>query len=369
MLNFIIWNVRPQLVNLGFFELRYYSLLFAAAFVLGYIIIYKMLQREGLDTGILEKLTIYVVLSTIIGARLGHCLFYEFGYYSQHPLEIILPWKGTIGKDFRFTGYQGLASHGAAVGILVGIYLFSRKTKLSYLWTLDKLAIVVALAAVMIRTGNLMNSEIYGKYTHNESGFLFVHDFSRYVSSDKEVRKIYYHKTDSVINTTANAVPIEVTIQFTNKIKDENIVKRFAENRLKNFLNNKLYDLDLFYPNPEQLNYEIVKQDRSLLLKTWVLGYPRYPTQILEASAYLVIFLLLLGIYFKKGTRLRNGFYIGLFLILIFTARFFIEFMKANQEDFESSMKLNMGQWLSIPLVIAGLVLVYLKRPLPKKEE
>ena len=368
MLNFIIWNVRPQIVNLGFFELRYYSLLFAAAFVLGYIIIYKMLKREGLDTAILEKLTIYVVLSTIIGARLGHCLFYEFGYYSKHPLEIILPWKGTIGKDFRFTGYQGLASHGAAIGILIGIYLFSRKTKLSYLWTLDRLAIVVALAAVMIRTGNLMNSEIYGKYTHSKSGFLFVHDFSRYVSSDKEIKKISYQKTDTVINTASDAVPVKVNIEFTNKVKSENIVKLFAESRLKNYLNRNMYDLDLFYPKPDSLNYVIEKQDRNLVLKTMVLGYPRIPSQIFEASAYLIVFLLLLWIYFKRGTRVREGFYIGLFMILIFTARFFIEFLKANQEEFESTMALNMGQWLSIPLVLIGLVLVYLKRPLPKKE-
>ena len=132
MLNFIIWNVKPQILDLGAFELRYYSMLFALAFVIGYIIMVWMLKREGLDTAIMEKLTIYVVLSTIIGARLGHCLFYEFGYYSQHPLEMILPWRGTIGKDFRFTGYQGLASHGAAAGILIGMYLFSRKTKLPW---------------------------------------------------------------------------------------------------------------------------------------------------------------------------------------------------------------------------------------------
>src|SRR4030043_2253809 len=170
---YVIWNLKPQLIDFGRFEIRYYSILFALAFIVGYIILLRIFKKEGYTAELLDKLTIYMVLSTIIGARLGHCLFYEFSYYIQHPLEIILPWRGTIGKDFRFTGYQGLASHGAAIGILVGMYLFSRKTRLTYLWTLDRLAILVALAAFMIRTGNLMNSEIYGKHTGNDSGFVF----------------------------------------------------------------------------------------------------------------------------------------------------------------------------------------------------
>ncbi|MBN2611031.1 MAG: prolipoprotein diacylglyceryl transferase [Bacteroidales bacterium] len=363
MLNFIIWNIKPQLLNLGVFEIRYYSLLFAVAFIIGYFIILRMLKREGLDTGILEKLTIYVVVSTIIGARLGHCLFYEFDYYIQHPLEMILPWKGTIGKDFRFTGYQGLASHGAAVGILIGIYLFSRKTKMSYLWTLDRLAIVVALAAVMIRTGNLMNSEIYGKVTDNQSGFVFVNDLNSLIARDNNVRKISYKKSDSDTITPVNAVSLKLSIEFSNKVKDELAVKKFAEMLLKKYLSRNFYELDVFHPDPSVMNYQISRPERSMVLTSQVFAYPRYPSQIYEAGAYLVIFLLLLWIYYRKGKGIKDGYYIGLFLILIFLARFFIEFIKEDQEAFESGMALNMGQWLSIPLVILGLVLVYLKRP------
>lgn len=363
MLNFIVWNVKPQIVNLGVFELRYYSLLFAVAFILGYIIIYKMMKREGLDTALLEKLTIYVVLSTIIGARLGHCLFYEFDYYIKHPLEMILPWKGTIGKDFRFTGYQGLASHGAAIGILIGIYLFSLKTKLSYLWTLDRLVIVVALAAVLIRTGNLMNSEIYGKYTGNNSGFVFVSDFNHLVAQDNHVKKIRYKKSVSKVVTTNNSIPLELNIEFSYRVKDENFVRNFAENQLKRYLSGDIYDLDVFHPDAKQLPYEIIKHDRSLIIKSDVFAFPRYPTQIYEALAYLLIFILMMWIYYRKNHRIKEGFYLGLFFTLIFLSRFFIEFVKENQEDFENTMSLNMGQWLSIPLVIAGLVIMYLKRP------
>ncbi|MBN2212724.1 MAG: prolipoprotein diacylglyceryl transferase [Bacteroidales bacterium] len=363
MLNFIIWNIKPQIADLGAIELRYYSMLFALSFVIGYFIMLRMLKRENLDTSIMEKLTIYVILSTIIGARLGHCLFYEFGYYSEHPLEIILPWRGTIGQDFRFTGYQGLASHGAAAGILIGMYLFSRKTRLPYLWSLDRLAILVALAAFMIRTGNLMNSEIYGKHTGNDSGFVFVQDFNSLISDDEMIDKIWYKKKDTSSAHPDAAVPLEIYVRFSQRVKDTATAELFASRRLKRALAPYIYQLDVTHPRPEELDYRIEKQGRKLVLSAGVYGLPRYPTQIMEASAYLVIFLLLLWIYIRKGTKIKNGFYIGLFMVLVFLSRFFIEFIKADQEAFESTMLLNMGQLLSIPLVLAGLVLVYLRRP------
>jgi prolipoprotein diacylglyceryltransferase len=363
MLNFIIWNVKPQILDLGTFELRYYSLLFALAFVIGYIIMLWMLKREGLDVSFMEKLTIYVVLSTIIGARLGHCLFYEFDYYSQHPLEMILPWRGTIGKDFRFTGYQGLASHGAAVGILIGMYLFSRKTKLPYLWSLDRLAILVALAAFMIRTGNLMNSEIYGKHTNDDSGFVFARDFSRLISENDLIAKVWYEKKNKGSEHAGQSVPLELNVRFSHRVKDTAVVKMFIARELKQVLTSYLYELDIMHPEPDKLDYQIQKQGRDLVLTAGVYGMPRYPTQIMEALAYLLIFLLLFRIYYRKGTAIKNGFYIGLFMLLVFLARFFIEFIKEDQEAFEKSMALNMGQLLSIPLILAGLVLVYLKRP------
>jgi phosphatidylglycerol:prolipoprotein diacylglycerol transferase len=367
MLNFIIWNVKPQIADLGPFELRYYSLLFALAFVIGYIIMLWMLKKEGLDPALMEKLTIYVVLSTIIGARFGHCLFYEFSYYSKHPLEIILPWRGTIGKDFRFTGYQGLASHGAAIGILIGMYLFSRKTKLPYLWSLDRLAILVALAAFMIRTGNLMNSEIYGKHTGNESGFVFAQDFSRFISDNDIVARVWYKKKNTADGKAGNAVPLELNIRFSHRVKTEAAIEMFVNRELKKALSSYIYQLDITHPHPEDLDYHIKRKGRDLVLTATVYGLPRYPTQIMEALTYLAIFLLLFWIYYRKGTTMKNGFYIGLFMILIFLSRFFIEFIKEDQEAFERTLPLNMGQLLSIPLILAGMVLVYLKRPTASK--
>lgn len=168
--NAIIWDFDPLLF--GF--LRWYSLLFALAFVAGYLILQKIIfQKENVPTPYLDKLAVYVFLGVLIGARLGHCLFYEPSYYLNHLIEMFLPIAQTP-DGWKFVGYQGLASHGGAIGILIAIWLYARKTKLTMLWTLDRLVIVVALAGLFIRLGNLCNSEIYGIATNSDWGFIFV---------------------------------------------------------------------------------------------------------------------------------------------------------------------------------------------------
>lgn len=168
--NAIIWDFNPLLF--GF--LRWYSLLFALAFVAGYLILQKIIfQKENIPNSYLDKLTVYVFLGVLIGARLGHCLFYEPSYYLNNIVEMILPIAQTQ-DGWKFVGYQGLASHGGAIGILIAIWLYARKTKLTMLWTLDRLVIVVALAGLFIRLGNLCNSEIYGIATNSDWGFIFV---------------------------------------------------------------------------------------------------------------------------------------------------------------------------------------------------
>ena len=172
LLNFINWNVDPVMFHIGSFGLRYYSLGFLFAFLLGYLIVYKMFQREKVDTSYLESLVVWMFVATLVGARLGHCLFYEPDYFctSEHWLEIFLPFNMKTGQ---FTGYQGLASHGAAIAILLTIWLYCRKNKMNAWWILDRLVIVVALAGAFIRLGNLFNSEIYGVQTSLPWGFVF----------------------------------------------------------------------------------------------------------------------------------------------------------------------------------------------------
>jgi phosphatidylglycerol:prolipoprotein diacylglycerol transferase len=275
MIASIIWNVKPQIADLGFIELRWYSVLFLTGFIFGYYILLKVFKREGVSPELLDKLTFYVVISTIIGARLGHCLFYEPEVYLRHPLKMILPFEGTIGKDFRFTGYQGLASHGGAIGILIGLYLFSRNTKLGYLWVLDRIVVVTALAGSLIRLGNLFNSEIVGTATNLPWGVKFM-------------------------MLEPKGIPVEQVI-------------------------------------------------------------PLHPAQIYESICYLIIFAVLITIYYRRHPNLKSGYLLGLFLILVFTCRFFIEFVKQDQVGFEEKMMMNMGQILSIPFIIAGLILVFRK--------
>lgn len=254
ILNFINWNLDPEIVGFWGLSIRYYGVLFAASFFFGYIIMQKIFNKEGLKVELLDKLTIYMAIGTVLGARLGHCLFYEPEYYLSNPFEIIKIWRG------------GLASHGAAVGILISLWYFSKKNKKPYLWTTDRIAIVVALSGFFIRMGNLMNSEIYGIETNLPWGFVFLRN-------------------------------------------GETIAK--------------------------------------------------HPTQIYEALSYLLIFVLLYFIYKKKGPQVKQGLLFSLFMILLFSVRFFIEFIKEDQVGFEQGMSLNMGQWLSIPLVLLGFFILY----------
>ena len=280
-LNYITWNVKPQIIDFGNFEIRWYSLLFALGFIVGYYIMASMFKRENVSIQLLDKLTIYVVISTIIGARVGHCLFYEPDIYLKDPLKIILPFEGKLGEDFRFTGFQGLASHGGALGVLLGLFIYCYRVKKPYIWILDRMAVVTALAGMCIRLGNLMNSEIYGEQTSLPWGFKFM-------------REQLYNPLITVV--------------------------------------------------------------------------PKHPTQIYEALAYLGIFILLLWLYRKSNGNPLPGLLTSLFFILVFTARFLIEFIKENQVDFEEKMAMNMGQWLSLPFIVAGAVILYLalKEKLPR---
>lgn len=259
LLNYINWDVDPEIFKIWIFSIRYYGLLFASSFFFGYIIMQKIFKREGLTNELLDKLTVYMAIGTVVGARLGHCLFYQPDFYLSNPIEIFKIWRG------------GLASHGAAVGILISLYYFAKKNKKPYLWILDRIVIVVALAGFFIRMGNLMNSEIYGNATNLPWGFVFIRDGQ--------------------------------TI-------------------------------------------------------------PKHPTQIYEALSYLIIFFFLYRIYNKKGADVKQGLIFSIFLITLFTVRFFIEFIKEDQVGFEQGMTLNMGQWLSIPFVLIGFYLLYRSKAL-----
>lgn len=275
----VVWDVDPAIFKIGSIEVRYYGLAWAFALGISAYFFSNFIKREGYSDKMFDSAFWFGVISAIVGARLGHCLFYDPAYYLANPLQILDVREG------------GLASHGAALGLLIGLWLFSRKNRMPYIWSLDRIGLGVAIGGAAVRLGNLMNSEIYGTATDLPWGFIFV---------------------------------------------------RAGET------------------------------------------VPKHPTQIYEAIIYFIIFLVLWWMYYKRNLALRRpGVMFGFFLITLFGSRILIEIIKNPQVDFEVGMKLDMGQILSIPFVIAGVAILWralrkpevppakqmVQRPLPKKKK
>lgn len=258
-MEYFVWDVDPIAISVGFAKIRWYGLMFALAFISSFLLMTWIYKREGKNVIEIDDLLTYAAVGTVVGARLGHCLFYDPAYYFSHPFKILAIWEG------------GLASHGAILGILIALYLFQKKVEQSYVWFIDRVSIVSALGASFIRIGNFFNSEIVGEVT---------------------------------------TVPWAVVFQ----------------------------QLDMS---------------------------PRHPVQLYESLSYLCIFFILLTMYKKRDLKKRPGVIFASFLITVFSARFFIEFVKTKQAAYNSDLWLSTGQMLSIPFILAGLI--YLILPLFKK--
>jgi prolipoprotein diacylglyceryl transferase len=265
MISFITWNVNPEIFTIPYFDhpVRWYGLSWALGFFLSQQLMYYIYKKEGRPAKEVETLTIYVVLAAILGARFGHFLFYEPSVFFTDPLQILLP------------PYSGLASHGGAIGVLIALWFFSKKTNVKYLWIVDRLVIISALTGCLIRLGNLMNSEMVGLPTEMPWAFIFVQ-----------------------------------------------------------------YD-----------------------------GIPRHPAQLYEAIYCFLLFVCLYFTWRRKFKTLPDGMLTGWFLVILFTLRFFDEFLKLNQVTFEADLLLNMGQILSIPFVIAGIAILIMAYRKGKKAD
>ena len=264
----VVWNPDTQLCRILGLPIRYYSLMWIIGLVAAYMIVKKVYKQRGIKEAVFEPLFIYCFLGILIGARLGHCLFYEPEYYltsGKHFIEMLLPIRFMPQGGIKMVGYSGLASHGGTIGIIIGMILYCRKYKVKVLECIDMVCVATPLTAACIRLGNLMNSEIVGKPTGTDWGFIFVQ-------------------------------------------------------------------------NGED--------------------FARHPAQLYEAIAYIIIFIITILIYRKHKEKIGTGFYFGFCIATIFTFRFFIEFCKEVQVDFEQGMTLDMGQLLSIPFVIGGIWLM-----------
>ena len=294
----IVWNPSEG-IDLGFFIIRFYSLMFVIAFGLGWYIMKRIFDRENISIDTLDSLFVWTVLATLIGARLGHVFFYDWEYYRNNLAEIILPFR--FNPKFEFTGYQGLASHGAAISIIVAMYFFSKKVlQKPLLWILDRVVIPVASGAIFVRLGNFFNSEIVGKETTSSFGIRFVRD---------------HFTPREAVNNTQLPTPKE------------------AYNAIAT--------------NPQYAN--LLEQVPA-----------KHPAQLYEAVCYIFVFAVLFFLYWKTDARKKSGFLFGLFLVLLFTVRIIVESVKESQGGFESDLGniLSTGQWLSIPFIIVGLYFV-----------
>ena len=299
LLNYITWNVDPVLVHLGSLQIRWYGLMWALGFFIGYFVMRRIYKKERMTDDSMDKLLVYMLVSTVVGARLGHCLFYEPQEYLAHPLEMLKLWEG------------GLASHGGAFGILIGLGLYVRNynkskkgkdnlQKISYIWILDRVVVAVCLVGSMIRVGNVMNHEIYGTPTSLPWGFVFLRGEEQFCG------------------TFDNYTPC--------------------------------FAWDAPCPPSEWL--------------------PCHPTGLYEAFFCLVAMGILLWMYYKRDLGHKQpGLMFGTFLIIIFGSRICIEFLKNVQVEFEKNMVFDMGQWLSIPFVLVGIGLIVWSFAQRKKAE
>ena len=266
ILNYVMWNADPIIFKMGPVRVGWYGLLLAGGFFLAYLVFQKIAKNEKVDLNLIDKFSFLTALWTVVGLRLVHCIFYQWDYFQHHILEIFIPFQETA-NGWEFTGFEGLASHGAVIAIILFVLYYACKHKMSILWLLDRLAIAIPLTAAFVRCGNLMNSEIIGTETTVPWGFVFM----------------------------------------------------------------RLGEIEA-----------------------------RHPSQLYEALVYISLFAYQMWYYFKysKG-HIPAGRSVGTLLLVIFTARFFIEFIKEVQASFENNMFFDMGQWLSIPFILLGAIFMY----------
>ncbi|GAB4237451.1 MAG: hypothetical protein Tsb0034_12600 [Ekhidna sp.] len=347
--NYIIWTFDPAIFTIPFTDYapRWYGVLFALGFILSQQLLFWVFEKEGRPKKDVETLTTYMVIATILGARLGHCLFYNPAYYLSNPLKILMIWEG------------GLASHGGALGILLAIYLFCKKYNYRYLWILDRLVIVVALTGAMIRTGNLFNSEMEGTLTNSNTGLVYARAAYDVLNYDEEkIDDISIFKGGEMTSEVPGIVPITARIVYKRGVTLTVEDKRFLENQLKGTLDRYSEVREHVDFGSGSLTYKTYKKDGQEVVEIYALGKVRHAAQLYEAAYCILLMLVLLWLWHAKKDSLPQGFNFALFMIVLWSLRFVDEFFKMNQEAFEENMTLNMGQILSIPLTIAGIILM-----------
>ncbi len=321
---------------------------------------YYIFRKEGKSEKHVDTLTVYMVVATILGARLGHVIFYQPELFVNDPLGILLPFEFS---PFKFTGLQGLASHGAAFGILFAIWVFSRKKEhgMSYLQILDRIVIVVALTGALIRLGNFFNSEIIGKPSDNNPlSVVFVNRVTEglldYRVKSNPAESIKVERNDELPAGAHGRVPLNMYVFFKQGTSTEEATQ-FLDGDMKYFLT--YYTEFVDEPNNQPLTYRLTTEaSGNLAARVSVFGIARHPAQLYESISCVVLFIILFLMWNKDKEKLPSGRIFGVFMIVLWSLRFVYEYLKENQVSFEDQLPINMGQILSIPLIIAGVLIL-----------
>ncbi|EMR03054.1 prolipoprotein diacylglyceryl transferase [Cesiribacter andamanensis] len=365
LLHFIVWDPDPSIFSIFGLDVRWYGLMFAVGFLIGQQIMFYLYRQEGKPAQDVETLTIFMVVATIIGARLGHVFFYEPDKYLSDPIQILNIRGG------------GLASHGAAIGILTALFLYvnylirfhkgkfevkkRKRPGQSYLWVVDKVVIVTAFIGALIRIGNFMNSEIVGMPTQTpEYGVVFGHWLEESIvrNSQGQIVSAEASAEESGRWNERFEAPVLLELEFRKGI-DTAAAAQYIRSDIQQMVRYQSRGEAFFTdPGPEPLPYSLQQRSGVVSARVVANGVPRHPTQLYEAASYLFIFFLLFAIWSRYKGRAPEGLLFGIFLVTLFGFRFIWEFMKENQVAFEEGMVLNMGQWLSIPLVLAGVYFI-----------
>lgn len=364
ILSFLIWSPDPAIFTIplpGSLDDRpvvWYGLLFAAGFLISQQVMYYIFRTEGKPEKDVDKLTTYMVVAVILGARLGHCLFYNPKFYLSNPIEILKIWEG------------GLASHGGAIGIFIAIWLFVRNIKgYSWFWMLDRLAIVTCLTGAMIRTGNLMNSEMEGTATKANYGIVYARGTKDVLALDDEkVASVSFKKGGKMESDEPGRYPITAVVELKRGQKYETAAEiSYIERNLGGWLRSQTEVIQHIDFGKGRLSYELIERGGRQYLEIYGIGIVRHAAQIYEALSCVLIMLIIFWLWKSKRDELPEGFMFAVFMMMLWSLRFVDEYFKMNQEAFEENLTLNMGQILSIPMFLFGAgVMVYSLR---KKKE
>ena len=334
-----LWDFSPDIFTLLGREFRWYGVLFASGLYAGYLVLRNIFSREGRPVAQVDTILIYICLGILIGARLGHVLFYSPEYYLKHPLEILYLWKG------------GLASHGATVGVLSVLFLCARRFKLSFLTFGDRIVIVIAVGAGFIRLGNFANSEVYGKPTTLPQGVVHSYPVRSYLAKSLQA--------DVSIAPAKEGLPLlNTTLTYDKTLGlDTARLRHLLIERLPSvFEYNYVGDHAQLTPNfPAQLRISYEK--KATVARLPLKGISRHPTQLYEAF-FVALLALALYVMWRRGVLARwpSGYMMGYFFVALFVFRFLVEFLKESQTSPPPPI-FNMGQWLSVPMIAFGLAL------------